>query len=154
MRTSRSTVRPFGVPVIRERWKRAVGLAEAAMGEAIGRVYVERHFPPAAKEAMDVLVANLIEAYRQSITELEWMSPETRERALAKLDAFTPKIGYPVKWKDYLGARDRPHRRRRQHPPVARGGARPPARQDRQADRPRRVVHDAADRSTRTTTRS
>ncbi|WP_457099552.1 M13 family metallopeptidase [Microbacterium sp. P5_E9] len=90
-----------GVPVIRERWKRAVGLAEAAMGEAIGRVYVERHFPPAAKEAMDVLVANLIEAYRQSIAELEWMSPETRERALAKLDAFTPKIGYPVKWKDY-----------------------------------------------------
>ncbi|MDN3496956.1 M13-type metalloendopeptidase [Planococcus sp. APC 4015] len=90
-----------GVPVNRERWKRGVGLAEAAMGEAIGRVYVERHFPPAAKVAMDELVANLIEAYRQSITDLEWMSPETRERALAKLDAFTPKIGFPVKWKDY-----------------------------------------------------
>jgi putative endopeptidase len=90
-----------GVPVNRERWKRGVSLAEAAMGEAIGRVYVERHFPPAAKDAMDELVANLIEAYRQSITDLEWMSPETRERALAKLDAFTPKIGYPVKWKDY-----------------------------------------------------
>jgi putative endopeptidase len=90
-----------GVPVNRERWKRGVGLAEAAMGEAIGRVYVERHFPPAAKEAMDELVANLIEAYRRSITDLEWMSPETRERALAKLDAFTPKIGYPVKWRDY-----------------------------------------------------
>ncbi|GAA5036770.1 M13 family metallopeptidase [Microbacterium fluvii] len=92
-----------GVPVNRERWKRGVGLAEAAMGEAIGRVYVERHFPPAAKEAMDELVANLIEAYRQSITTLEWMSPATRERALAKLEAFTPKIGYPVKWKDYSG---------------------------------------------------
>ncbi|SFR86094.1 putative endopeptidase [Microbacterium sp. cf046] len=90
-----------GVPVNRERWKRGVGLAEAALGEAIGRVYVERHFPPAAKVAMDELVANLIEAYRQSITELEWMSPETRERALAKLDAFTPKVGYPVKWRDY-----------------------------------------------------
>ncbi len=90
-----------GVPVNRERWKRGVSLTEAALGEAIGRVYVERHFPPAAKEAMDELVANLIEAYRQSIAELEWMSPETRERALAKLDAFTPKIGYPVKWKDY-----------------------------------------------------
>ena len=90
-----------GVPVNRERWKRGVSLAEAAMGEAIGRVYVERHFPPRAKDAMDELVANLIEAYRQSITELEWMSPETRERALAKLDTFTPKIGYPVKWKDY-----------------------------------------------------
>lgn len=90
-----------GVPVNRERWKRGVGLAEAAMGEAIGKVYVDRHFPPAAKTAMDELVANLIEAYRRSITDLAWMSPETRERALAKLDAFTPKIGYPVKWKDY-----------------------------------------------------
>lgn len=90
-----------GVPVNRERWKRGVSLTEAAMGEAIGKVYVERHFPPAAKEAMDELVANLVEAYRQSISELDWMTPETRERALAKLEAFTPKIGYPVKWKDY-----------------------------------------------------
>ena len=90
-----------GVPVNRERWKRGVGLVEAALGEAVGKVYVERHFPPAAKDAMDVLVKNLIEAYRESITALEWMTPETRERALAKLDAFTPKIGYPVKWKDY-----------------------------------------------------
>ena len=90
-----------GVPVNRERWKRGVGLAEAAMGEAIGRVYVERHFPPSAKVAMDELVANLIEAYRESIANLEWMTAETRERALAKLDAFTPKIGYPVKWRDY-----------------------------------------------------
>lgn len=90
-----------GVPVNRERWKRGVSLSEAALGEAIGRVYVERHFPPAAKVAMDELVANLTEAYRRSITDLEWMSPETRERALAKLDAFTPKIGYPVAWKDY-----------------------------------------------------
>ncbi|WP_127473467.1 M13 family metallopeptidase [Microbacterium sulfonylureivorans] len=90
-----------GVPVNRERWKRGVALTEAALGEAIGRVYVERHFPPASKVAMDELVANLIEAYRRSITGLEWMTPETRQRALAKLDAFTPKIGYPVKWKDY-----------------------------------------------------
>ncbi|KTS13133.1 M13 family metallopeptidase [Microbacterium testaceum] len=90
-----------GVPVNRERWKRGVSLAEAALGEAIGKVYVERHFPPAAKEAMDGLVAHLIEAYRRSISSLEWMTAETRERALAKLDAFTPKIGYPVRWKDY-----------------------------------------------------
>ena len=90
-----------GVPVNRERWKRGVSLTEAALGEAIGRVYVERHFPPSAKEAMDELVANLVEAYRQSISQLEWMSPETRDRALAKLDSFTPKIGYPVTWKDY-----------------------------------------------------
>lgn len=90
-----------GVPTNRERWKRGVSLAQAALGEAIGKVYVERHFPPAAKEAMDELVANLIEAYRQSITGLEWMSPETRGRALEKLDKFTPKIGYPVRWRDY-----------------------------------------------------
>ncbi|GAA3670701.1 M13 family metallopeptidase [Microbacterium marinilacus] len=90
-----------GVPEIRERWKRGVALAEGALGEAVGRVYVERHFPPAAKAAMDDLVANLLEAYRRSITTLEWMGPETRERALRKLDSFTPKIGYPVKWKDY-----------------------------------------------------
>ena len=90
-----------GVPVNRERWKRGVSLTEAALGEAIGKVYVERHFPPAAKEAMDGLVAHLIEAYRRSIASLEWMTAETRERALAKLEAFTPKIGYPVRWKDY-----------------------------------------------------
>ena len=90
-----------GVPVNRERWKRGVSLTEAALGEAIGKVYVERHFPPAAKDAMDGLVAHLIEAYRRSIASLEWMTAETRERALAKLEAFTPKIGYPVRWKDY-----------------------------------------------------
>ncbi|RLK46640.1 M13 family metallopeptidase [Microbacterium telephonicum] len=90
-----------GVPVNRERWKRGVSFVEAAMGEAVGRVYVERHFPPRAKDEMDELVANLIEAYRQSITALEWMTPATRDRALEKLDAFTPKVGYPVKWKDY-----------------------------------------------------
>ena len=90
-----------GVPVNRERWKRGVGFVEAAMGEAVGKVYVERHFPPAAKEAMDELVANLIEAYRQSISALEWMRPATRERALEKLAAFTPKVGFPATWKDY-----------------------------------------------------
>ncbi|MEI2269428.1 peptidase M13 [Microbacterium sp. No. 7] len=90
-----------GVPVNRERWKRGVSLVEAALGEAVGKVYVERHFPPRAKEEMDVLVDNLIEAYRQSISSLEWMTPATRERALEKLEAFTPKVGYPVKWKNY-----------------------------------------------------
>ncbi|WP_298943311.1 M13-type metalloendopeptidase [uncultured Microbacterium sp.] len=90
-----------GVPVNRERWKRGVSFVEAALGEAVGKVYVERHFPPRAKEEMDELVAHLIEAYRQSISELEWMTPATRERALEKLAAFTPKVGFPVKWKDY-----------------------------------------------------
>ncbi|WP_437583712.1 M13 family metallopeptidase [Paramicrobacterium sp. CJ85] len=90
-----------GTPEQRERWKRGVSLVEGAMGEAVGRVYVERHFPPQAKDAMDDLVANLVEAYRQSISTLDWMSPATRERALEKLGTFTPKIGYPVKWRDY-----------------------------------------------------
>ncbi|WP_292835635.1 M13-type metalloendopeptidase [Microbacterium sp.] len=90
-----------GVPVNRERWKRGVSFVEAALGEAVGKVYVERHFPPRAKEEMDELVENLIEAYRQSILQLEWMTPATRERALEKLAAFTPKVGFPVKWKDY-----------------------------------------------------
>lgn len=90
-----------GTEEIRERWKRAVSLVESLMGDAVGRLYVERHFPPEAKARMDVLVSNLREAYRVSITDLEWMTPETRQRALAKLDSFTAKIGYPVKWRDY-----------------------------------------------------
>ena len=90
-----------GTPELRARWKRGVSLVEGAMGEAVGRAYVEKHFPPAAKDRMDALVANLIEAYRQSIQSLEWMGAETRRRALDKLEKFTPKIGYPVKWRDY-----------------------------------------------------
>ena len=90
-----------GTPELRARWKRGVSLVEGAMGEAVGRAYVEKHFPPAAKDRMDALVANLIEAYRQSIQNLEWMGAETRGRALDKLEKFTPKIGYPVKWRDY-----------------------------------------------------
>jgi putative endopeptidase len=90
-----------GTPELRDRWKRGVSLVEGAMGEAVGRIYVERHFPESAKESMDVLVANLVEAYRQSISALPWMSAETRFRAIGKLEKFTPKIGYPVKWRDY-----------------------------------------------------
>ena len=90
-----------GAPELRARWKRGVGLVERAMGEAVGATYVERHFKPAAKAAMDDLVANLVEAYRDSIETLEWMTPATRERALEKLQKFTPKIGYPDRWRDY-----------------------------------------------------
>jgi len=90
-----------GTPVQRARWKRGVSLVEGALGEAVGRIYVERHFAAEAKTIMDVLVANLVEAYRQSITGLSWMTDETRARALDKLDKFTPKIGFPVKWRDY-----------------------------------------------------
>jgi len=90
-----------GTPQLRDRWKRGVSLVEGALGEAVGRIYVERHFKPSAKASMDVLVANLVEAYRRSIADLDWMTEETRARALDKLEKFTPKIGYPVKWRDY-----------------------------------------------------
>ena len=90
-----------GAPELRERWKRGVSLVEGVLGEAVGQIYVERHFPPVSKTRMDELVANLVEAYRQSISTLEWMTPATRERALEKLSAFTPKIGFPAKWRDY-----------------------------------------------------
>jgi hypothetical protein len=90
-----------GTPEIRVRWKRAISFVEGALGEAIGQIYVQRHFPEAAKVAMLELVDNLIEAYRISINELSWMSPETKAKALDKLAKFTPKIGYPDKWRDY-----------------------------------------------------
>ncbi|HEX4444332.1 MAG TPA: M13-type metalloendopeptidase [Galbitalea sp.] len=90
-----------GTPELRARWKRGVSLVEGSLGEAVGRIYVERHFPDSAKKAMDILVRNLIEAYRESITNLEWMTDATRAKAIEKLDKFTPKIGYPVTWRDY-----------------------------------------------------
>jgi len=90
-----------GAQELRERWRRGVSFVEGAMGEAVGKVYVERHFPPAHKQRMDALVGNLVEAYRRSIGGLDWMSDETKAKALTKLDKFTPKIGYPAKWRDY-----------------------------------------------------
>jgi putative endopeptidase len=90
-----------GAPELRERWKRGVALVESALGEALGKLYVQRHFSPAAKTRMIELVDNLVEAYRRSITDLDWMSAATRERALTKLDRFTPKIAYPDSWRDY-----------------------------------------------------
>lgn len=92
-----------GTEEIRDRWKRGVALVENLMGDAVGKLYVERHFPPDAKGRMDELVVNVSEAYRVSIGNLKWMTPETRDRALAKLDKFTPKIGYPARWRDYPG---------------------------------------------------
>ena len=90
-----------GTPQIRDRWKRAVSVTQGALGEAIGKVYVEKHFPASAKEEMKVLVDYLLEAYRLSILELPWMSDVTKQKALEKLQKFTPKIGYPDKWRDY-----------------------------------------------------
>jgi putative endopeptidase len=90
-----------GTPELRERWKRAVSMIEGSLGEAVGKVYVQQYFPAEAKARMEKLVANLIEAYRISINELAWMSPETKVKALEKLGKFRPKIGYPDKWRDY-----------------------------------------------------
>ncbi|MEE1622078.1 M13 family metallopeptidase [Zafaria sp. J156] len=90
-----------GTKELKERWKRGVAFTEGAVGEDIGQLYVERHFPAEAKERMEALVANLTEAYRQSISDLPWMGAETRGKALEKLGMFRPKIGYPVKWIDY-----------------------------------------------------
>jgi len=92
-----------GAPQLRARWKRGVALVEAALGEAVGQLYVARHFPPEAKSRMSHLVDNLVEAYRRSIGGLDWMGPETIGRALEKLERFTPKIGYPDRWRDYSG---------------------------------------------------
>jgi putative endopeptidase len=90
-----------GTPRNRDRWKRGVAVVEAALGEAVGQIYVARHFPESHKEHMRSLVGNLIEAYRESITGLAWMGEETKLEALKKLDSFRAKIGYPDKWIDY-----------------------------------------------------
>jgi len=90
-----------GAPENRPRWKRGVALVGDALGEAVGQIYVAKRFPPAAKERMKELVENLVEAYRENITNLDWMGPETRQKALEKLSKFHPKIGYPDKWRDY-----------------------------------------------------
>ncbi|RDI48282.1 endothelin-converting enzyme [Nocardia mexicana] len=89
----------------RERWKRGVSLVQDLLGEAVGKLYVAQHFPPEAKQRMQQLVANLTEAYRRNIAELDWMGPDTRQAALAKLEKFTPKIGYPDRWRDYSAVR-------------------------------------------------
>lgn len=85
----------------RPRWKRAVSVTESALGEVLGRLYVERHFRPESKDRMDELVENLRTAFDESIRELDWMTDATKAQALEKLRKFTPKIGYPDVWKDY-----------------------------------------------------
>ena len=90
-----------GTEELRPRWKRGIAFVEGVIGEAIGKLYVAKHFKPEAKAAMDALVGNLIKAYDQSIRELTWMSETTKEQALEKLRGFTPKIGYPSRWRDY-----------------------------------------------------
>jgi putative endopeptidase len=90
-----------GTPENEVRWKRCVSATDQALGFALGKAYVREYFPPEAKARADVMVKNLIAALRADLTTLPWMGEETRKAALAKLDAFDPKIGYPDKWRDY-----------------------------------------------------
>jgi putative endopeptidase len=90
-----------GTPQQRDRWKRGVNYVSGMLGEDVGQVYVQRHFTPETKVAMDDLVKNVIAAMDRRLQGLTWMAPETKVKARAKLAAFTPKIGYPVKWRDY-----------------------------------------------------
>ncbi len=94
-----------GTPQLKERWKRGVDLVNGSLGEAVGQVYVQKYFPPAAKAKADELVRNLISAMDARLAKLEWMAPETKVKARAKLAAFTPKIGYPDKFRDYTNLR-------------------------------------------------
>ena len=87
----------------RPRWKKAVAFAGGALGESIGRIYVARHYPPEAEARMDAMIRNLQAAMRGSISELDWMGEATKAEALAKLDAYTFKIGYPERWEPYAG---------------------------------------------------
>jgi endothelin-converting enzyme/putative endopeptidase len=90
-----------GVEEPRPKWKRAISSINGNLGELLGQLYVDRHYQEAARGRMEAMIANLKEAYRQSITGLEWMGEETKQQALVKLSKFNPKIGYPEKWRDY-----------------------------------------------------
>ncbi|WP_109474026.1 M13 family metallopeptidase [Ornithinimicrobium cavernae] len=90
-----------GTPENKERWRRGVALVEELIGEEVGKLYVERHYPPEAGQRMAQLVDNLLAAFRIRISQLEWMGEATRAKALDKLAAFRPKIGHPTRWRDY-----------------------------------------------------
>jgi predicted metalloendopeptidase len=90
-----------GIPENRDRWKRGVSLIDDALGEALGKRYVAKYFPPQNKARMEALVANMLEAYRRDIETLDWMSAQTKKGAQAKLAKLVTKIGYPDTWRDY-----------------------------------------------------
>lgn len=98
-----------GQKVQRPRWDRAASRVDNSIGDLLGQLYVEKYFKPQAKARMQEMIANLIKAYEIRIRNLDWMSAATKEKALAKLKAFTPKIAYPDKWKDYPGLVIRPN---------------------------------------------
>jgi putative endopeptidase len=90
-----------GIPENRARWKRGIALLDEAVGEALGKLYVERYFPPQNKARMEALVRNLLDAYRRDVDTLDWMSPGTKQGAQEKLAKLVTKIGYPATWRDY-----------------------------------------------------
>jgi predicted metalloendopeptidase len=92
----------------RTRWKRGVSLVSSFLGDAIGRLYVERHFTPAARQRVETIAAHLIASYRQTLRSSGWLSDRARASALAKLSALRVKVGYPDKWRSYAGLRIRP----------------------------------------------
>jgi putative endopeptidase len=92
-----------GTPQLAERWKRAVGATNAALGEAVGRLYVEHHFSPDTKAQVQALVANVVAAFEKRIERLDWMSPATKARAKEKLSTLYVGVGYPERWTDYSG---------------------------------------------------
>ena len=92
-----------GATEMKPRWKRCAEAADLQLGEALGRKYVEKYFPPEAKARMQDMVKNILIAMKDTIQGLDWMGDETKRKALEKLSTFNPKIGYPDKWKDYAG---------------------------------------------------
>jgi putative endopeptidase len=90
-----------GTPQMEPRWQRAARVVDGSIGEALGQLYVAKHFPPEAKARMDEMIKNIKAVMRDRLATLEWMSPPTREKALAKFARFEARIGYPEKWRDY-----------------------------------------------------
>ncbi len=134
-----------GIPELRPRWQRGVDYTNAALGEAVGRLYVKRYFPPETKAKVQAMVSDLVKAFGKRIDALTWMSPETKAKAKQKLDTLKVGVGYPDRWQDYSGLE------------IVKGDALgnaqraesfripPPARQAPPAGRPRRVVDDSTD---------
>ncbi|MGN6790600.1 MAG: M13 family metallopeptidase [Rhodanobacteraceae bacterium] len=97
-----------GTPAQRERWKRAVSATSTDLGDAVGELYVKRYFPASSKAAAEAMVKNLIAAFRTGIQNLTWMSPETKQKAEAKLDTLKVGVGYPDHWRDYSSLEIKP----------------------------------------------
>ncbi len=128
-----------GAEQLRPRWKRCVGLVNYQLGEAVGQVYVAKTFSPELKERTLKMTREIEAAMESEIKALDWMGPETKQQALAKLHTVVNKIGYPDRWRDYSSVENRRWRFLRQLPAGDRIRVPPATEQDRQAGRPRRV---------------